>query len=75
MLNTHETIKKMQEAKNLDELDKAHSKGSIQAIKSAAVQEEYKELTKKFKNTITETTSGKGIPATILNTGFIKDKK
>ena len=24
-------------------------------------------------NTITETTSGKGIPASILNTGFIKD--
>jgi len=24
-------------------------------------------------NTITETTSGKGIPATILNSGFIKD--
>ena len=60
MLNTHETIKKMQEAKNLDELQKAHSKGSIQAIKSAAVQKEYKRLTEKF--TITETTSGKGIP-------------
>ena len=48
MLNTHETIKKMQEAKNLDELQKAHSKGSIQAIKSIVVQEEYKRLTEKF---------------------------
>ena len=49
MLNTHETIKKMQEAKNLDELQKAHSKGSIQAIKSVVVQELYRKLTKKFK--------------------------
>ena len=49
MLNTHETIKKMQEAKNLDELQRAHSKGSIQAIKSAVVQELYRKLTKKFK--------------------------
>ena len=48
MLNTHETIKKMQEAKNLDELQRAHSKGSIQAIKSIAVQKEYKRLTEKF---------------------------
>ena len=48
MLNIHETIKKMQEANNQDELDKAHSRGSIQAIKSAAVQEEYKRLTEKF---------------------------
>ena len=73
MLNIHETIKKMQEANNQDELDKAHSKGSIQAIKSAVVKAWYQRLTNKF--TITETTSGKGIPATILNTGFIKDKK
>ena len=48
MLNIHETIKKMQEANNQDELDKVHSKGSIQAVKSTAVQEEYKRLTEKF---------------------------
>ena len=48
MLNKEKVIKLMLTAKNLDELQRYHAKGSIQAIKSAVVQKEYKELTEKF---------------------------
>jgi len=49
MLNKEKVIKLMLTAKNLDELQEYHAKGSIQAIKSIAVQELYRKLTKKFK--------------------------